>query len=66
MNLTEKEKQILHCMARGLSPVQVAKEVALSRFTVNVYATRAKEKLGAINMHHAIALFVKANPEIEL
>ncbi len=51
--LTERERQILHLVARGASNKQVARELALSEHTVNYHMKHILAKLHAQNRAEA-------------
>ena len=62
-NLRPREIQILELVSKGHSYKQVAYILDLSIPTIKVYIGRAKEKIGAKSICHAIALLVESNKE---
>jgi DNA-binding CsgD family transcriptional regulator len=59
MPLNSREKEILKLVCDGNSYKEIAKMLDLSLPTIKVYIRSAKDKLGAVNGGHAIALFVQ-------
>ena len=59
MMLNERETEILDLVAVGKSYKKVAQILALSLPTIKFYMRTAREKLGAQNSNHAIAIFVE-------
>jgi NarL family two-component system response regulator LiaR len=55
-NLTDREKEVLGLMAKGLSNPQIAEQLALSRFTVKTYVSYILSKLGVTSRSEAVAL----------
>jgi DNA-binding NarL/FixJ family response regulator len=56
--LSDRERQVLHCIARGASNVQIAEELFLSPNTVKIHVTHMLRKLGLSNRTEA-ALFAR-------
>ncbi|MFQ3597359.1 MAG: response regulator transcription factor [Chloroherpetonaceae bacterium] len=54
--LTEREKEILHCVAEGLSTKQIAKKLFISPRTVEVHRSNMIKKLGAQNAAELVKL----------
>ncbi len=54
--LTEREKEILHCVAEGLSTKQIAKKLFISPRTVEVHRSNIIKKLGAQNAAELVKL----------
>jgi pimeloyl-ACP methyl ester carboxylesterase/DNA-binding CsgD family transcriptional regulator len=54
--LTEREHQVLECIARGLDNTEIAAELALSQKTVRNHITRVFDKLGVAHRYQAIVL----------
>lgn len=54
--LTEREQEILEKAAEGYRYEDVAKELRLSETTVKRSACDLFQKLGADNIHHAVAI----------
>lgn len=58
--LTERETQVLRYAAVGLTVEGIAKVLDLSSSTVKVHLTSARERLGAWNTTHAVALAIRS------
>lgn len=54
--LTEREKEILRCVAEGLSTKQIAKKLFISPRTVEVHRSNIIKKLGAQNAAELVKL----------
>jgi DNA-binding NarL/FixJ family response regulator len=54
--LTEREGQVLQCMARGLANKQIAAELGISDHTVKFHLTSIYSKLGATNRAQAVRI----------
>ncbi len=54
--LNELEREVLMAYARGLRRDEIGRQVGLAERTVGAYLTTVKEKLGARNLAHAVAL----------
>ena len=54
--LTEREHQVLECIARGLDNTEIAAELALSQKTVRNHITRVFDKIGVAHRYQAIVL----------
>lgn len=48
-------------MARGYIAEEIAKDMGVSRYTVKSWAARARGKLGARNVAHAVTLHVRVH-----
>lgn len=59
MTLNLRETEILKLVSEGNSYKKISDKIGLSLPTIKVYVRSAKDKLGAINSSHAIALFVR-------
>jgi DNA-binding NarL/FixJ family response regulator len=57
--LTEREKEILTCVAEGLSTKQIAKKLFISPRTVEVHRSNMIKKLGAQNAAELVKLAVQ-------
>jgi pimeloyl-ACP methyl ester carboxylesterase/DNA-binding CsgD family transcriptional regulator len=55
-DLTERERQVLEGIARGLNNAQIAAELALSEKTVRNHITRVFDKIGVAHRYQAIVL----------
>ena len=58
--LSSRELEILHCIARGLSNKEIAGELFLSANTVRNHVQRLSSKLGAHSRLEAVVLAVRA------
>jgi pimeloyl-ACP methyl ester carboxylesterase/DNA-binding CsgD family transcriptional regulator len=54
--LTERERQVLEGIARGLDNAEIAAELALSEKTVRNHVTRVFDKIGVAHRYQAIVL----------
>ena len=59
IELRPRENEILKLVSEGNSYKQCARVLNLSLPTIKVYVGRAKEKLSARSICHAIAIFIK-------
>ena len=57
-DLKSREKEILKLVSEGNSYKHCARTLNLSLPTIKVYIGRAKEKLNAKSICHAIAIFI--------
>ena len=55
-SLTPREVQVLRLNAFGLTNPSIAKKLGLSSGTIQTYQTRIREKLGAVDRCHAVAI----------
>lgn len=53
--LTDREREVLCLVARGMSGARIGRELKLSERTVQLYLDEARHKLGASNRQHAVA-----------
>ena len=56
--LKPREAEILKLVSEGNSYKQVARVLNLSLPTIKIYIGRAKERIGAKSICHAIAIFI--------
>jgi len=56
--LTEREYEVLCCLARGLTNIETAKELFLSTETIKSHRSRLMQKLDARNALHLGVLAV--------
>lgn len=63
--LTEREREIIGLLSKGLSPDKVAEVLVLSPLTVRTHIRNAKDKLGARTTAHAIAIAIRDH-ELEI
>jgi len=59
VNLTKREEQIVQYVAEGLSGKMIAHRLCISEHTVKNHLTGVREKLGAKNSAHAVALYLR-------
>lgn len=64
--LTQAERRILDCVARGLSNKAIGKEVNLSPFTVADHVKHIRQKLGVRRRTTALAIAVRAQVATEV
>ena len=55
-DLTEREREVLECIARGLDNGEIAQALGLSEKTVRNHITRVFDKIGAEHRYQAIVL----------
>ena len=60
VNVTQRELQVLGCLARGMRSPQVAEELGISVETVKTHLRLVRPKLGARNSTHAVAIAWRA------
>lgn len=60
-DLTEREKEILKCMAAGLTNPEIARQLFVSTGTVKFHVSSILSKLGAASRTEAVALAVQHN-----
>ena len=63
-DLRPREIEILTLVSKGHSYKQIAYILNLSIPTIKVYVGRAKEKIGAKSICHAVSIFVENGPII--
>ena len=56
--LSTRELQVLKAVADGLTATQIGEQLFLSRETVRSHLRKLRNKLGAANRPHAVALAV--------
>lgn len=56
MVLSERELQVLSCVARGLPNEAIGRELFISADTVKTHCTRLYRKLDAVDRAHAVAI----------
>jgi DNA-binding CsgD family transcriptional regulator len=57
-SLSTRERDVLTYLAQGKTRAQLAFDLKISENTLRVYVDSARHKLGALNIHHAIAIGV--------
>jgi RNA polymerase sigma factor (sigma-70 family) len=60
--LTEREREVLQLVARGLHAKEIARDLGISPRTVEVHKARIMDKLGARNVAELVRLAVSAAP----
>jgi len=60
-DMTEREREILKLMVEGLSNIEMAKRLFVSRSTVKFHVSNILSKLGAASRTEAVALALKNN-----
>lgn len=58
MNLTKRETQIMSLMEKGLLNKEIAKELNISKRTIETYVRKIYVKIGAKNRSNAVSIFV--------
>ena len=58
-DLNYREIEILKLVAQGKTYSQIVKSIGLKLPTIKFYVRSAKDKLGATNGAHAVAIFIK-------
>jgi DNA-binding NarL/FixJ family response regulator len=58
-NLSEREQQVLDCLAQGLMYKEIAEKLGISYETVHTYIRRIYEKLQVRTRTEAVAMFLK-------
>lgn len=56
---TNREEDVLVLLANGMSAKQIAREFGINTQTVKVHLTNMREKIGAHNSPHLVALAIK-------
>ncbi|MEE4210618.1 MAG: response regulator transcription factor [Parvularcula sp.] len=57
--LSSRERQILHCLASGLSPAEIAEQFGISIHTVDKHRSNVMRKLGVHTMGQLMATVVR-------
>lgn len=57
--LTSRERQVLECLAHGLTNRQIGEQLGISRRTAEVYRSNLQVKLGALNSPDAVRIGIE-------
>ena len=57
---TKREKECMAYLVNGFSEKRIAHEMGLSVRTIEQYICSIKIKLGAVNVSHAVAIYIRA------
>ena len=60
VSLTDRERQVLQCIAQGLSSKQCAQELGIAPRTVERHVENLRNKLNARNKPHLVAKALSA------
>ena len=55
--LTHRQQQVILLAAQGLTTLAIARHLGLSPCTVEHHLAQARDRLGAVNTTHAVALY---------
>lgn len=58
-DLTEREREVLHCLVMGMSNPEIAVRLTLSRGTIKFHVSNILSKLGASSRTEAVAMAVQ-------
>lgn len=56
LGLTNRELEVLECLAEGMTQKETAEELKLSYTTVQNYTVMARIRLNAVNVAHAVTI----------
>lgn len=59
--LTRREREVLACMAEGMSSISIGEKLAISPRTVEIHRSNVKHKIGAKKTSEAIKLAIEAS-----
>jgi DNA-binding CsgD family transcriptional regulator len=62
--LTDREREVLRCLARGLDDKTGAKQLGIQVSTFRTHLRGAMRSLGANTRSHAVALFVERKTRV--
>jgi DNA-binding NarL/FixJ family response regulator len=65
MNLSQREHDVLLCIANGLVEKEIAKKLGIGQGTVHSYITSMMNKMNAYTRAHAVAIYYKEYPKWE-
>lgn len=60
--LTARQREVIDRYMRGEPREQIERDLGITSKTVDSHVRQIKHRLGALNLHHAIALVASANP----
>jgi len=58
--MTPRERQILTCIADGLTDSEISRHLVISEYTVKSHLKNLRRKLRADNRTHAVALALRS------
>jgi DNA-binding CsgD family transcriptional regulator len=59
LHLTDREREVLVLLARGLQLEEIGRELGIGAETVRTHVRNANERLGAVNRTHAVAIAIR-------
>ncbi|MBP3847465.1 helix-turn-helix transcriptional regulator [bacterium] len=65
MSLSQREHDVLLCIANGLVEKEIANKLKLAQGTVHSYVTSMKAKMNALTRAHAVAIYYREYPKWE-
>lgn len=65
MSLSQREYDVLLCIADGLVEKEIANKLKLAQSTVHSYITNMKTKMNAMTRAHAVAIYYREYPKWE-
>ncbi len=65
MSLSQREHDVLLCIADGLVEKEIANKLKLAQGTVHSYVTSMKSKMNALTRAHAVAIYYREYPKWE-
>lgn len=65
MKLSQREYDVLLCIADGLVEKEIAKKLGLKPGTVHSYVNSMKNKMSAFTRAHAVAIYYRQYPKWE-
>jgi len=62
MKLSQREYDVLLCIADGLVEKEIAKKLGIGQGTVHSYVNSMKNKMSALTRAHAVAIYYRQYP----